>query len=90
MSDGPTPNDDHTRIVAKAAGAAAARELLLMLGVDVSTPAGIVRAQRNFAFLDDLHTGTKLVKRRVILGVVGAVITTVLAWMALGFRSTFH
>lgn len=79
-------DDAHTLAIAKAAGREGARELLLMLGVDVSTPVGIQRAQRNFVFLDDLRVGTAAVKRRIFFGIIAAVITTIAAWVALGFK----
>jgi hypothetical protein len=84
--------DEHVKIIASAAGKAAAREMLLLLGIDASTPAGIQRAQRNWVFLDDLRVGTTAVKRKIFVGVFGAIITALLAYMALGmgFKSTGH
>jgi hypothetical protein len=78
--------DDNIERIAKSAGREAARELLLLLGIDASTPAGIERAQRNFAFLDDLRSGTQAVKRKTIMTVVAAMITAAMAYAAIGFR----
>ncbi len=79
-------NERSVEEIARAAGRESAREVLLLLGIDATTPEGIRQAQRNFAFLDDLRTGTDAVKRRVALTVVGAVVTAALAYLALGLR----
>jgi hypothetical protein len=68
------------------AGREAVREMLIALGIDASTPDGIKAAQRNFLFLDDLVTGTEAVKRKVWLTVIGAIVTALLAYVALGFK----
>lgn len=81
-------DNQSTEDIAKAAGREAARELLMLLGIDATTPQGIQKAQRNFAFLDDLQTGTQAIKRKTFVTVVGAIITAALAYMALGFQ--FH
>jgi len=72
--------------IAKAAGRESARELLMLLGIDATTPDGIQKAQRNFIFLDDLRTGTDAVKRRAALTLVGTIVTAALAYVALGFH----
>lgn len=84
MSD--QPSDDHIEEIATKAGKAAARELALMIGIDASTPAGILRAQRNWAFLDELNAGTSAVKRRALVAAVGAIVTAIFGWVALYLR----
>lgn len=79
-------NDPYHEEIAKAAGREAAREVLMLLGIDASTPAGIKEAQRNFAFLDDLRVGTETVKRRTLLWAVSAVLTAAAAWVTLGMK----
>lgn len=80
------PNETHVEEIAKAAGREAARELLLALGIDASTPRGIQKAQRDFAFLGDLRTGTEAVKRKTLMWLVGTVLTAVAAWIVLGMK----
>lgn len=77
-----------TEEIAKAAGREAARELLMLLGVDATTPDGIRQAQRNFAFLDDLRTGTQAIKQKTAVAILGAIVTAALAYAALGFKMT--
>jgi hypothetical protein len=80
-------DDDRTRDIAEAAGRSAAREMALLIGIDVSTPAGVQRAQRNWAFLDDLRSGTSMVKRKIVLTVIGSIITAIVGYLVLFFRS---
>jgi hypothetical protein len=79
-------DDEH----AKEVGKAAARELLLMMGVDTSTPEGIKQAQRDFIFLRDLRVGTSAVKRRLLFSLIGAIFTALMAYVALGLRASLH
>jgi hypothetical protein len=72
--------------VAKAAAREAVHETLLMLGIDASTPGAIERVQRDFLFLRDLRSGTDAVKRKTLLWAVGVVLTTIAAYVALGFK----
>jgi hypothetical protein len=81
------PSEARVNEIAQAAGKEAAREILLLLGIDASTPKGIENAQRNFAFLTDLRLGTAAVKGKTLMLVVGAVFTAVMAWLTLGMQS---
>lgn len=79
-------DDDHTRAVATVAGEAAARKLAELLGFDVSTPKEIEQVRRDMYFLRDLRVGTAAVKRRAFIYVIGAIVTALMAYAAIGFR----
>jgi hypothetical protein len=79
-------NDAHLEEIAKTAAREAVHETLLMLGIDASSPGAIERAQRDFLFLRDLRSGTDAVKRKTLLWFVGVLLTTVAAYIALGFK----
>jgi hypothetical protein len=72
--------------VAKAAAREAVQETFLMLGIDASSPGAIERAQRDFLFLRDLRSGTDAVKRKTLLWFFGVILTTIAAYVALGFK----
>jgi GTP cyclohydrolase I len=78
------PSEARVNEIAQQAGREAAREMLMLLGIDASTPKGIETAQRNFAFLTDLRVGTDAVKGKTLMLIVGAVFTAVMAWLTLG------
>lgn len=63
-----------------------AQKILLGVGIDISTPEGILRAQDNFRFLDSFNESTKEVKRKTILTLVGIFITGMAGyvWVSLG------
>jgi hypothetical protein len=62
--------DSDTKDIAREAGREAAREMM-MLGIDVSTPEGVQKAQRNWAFLDDLHDVVRAVRHKTFMTIIG-------------------
>lgn len=77
---------EHSEETAKAIGREAAREVLMLLGIDASTPDGIQRAQRNYAFLDDLRSGTQAVKHKTIWLFLSSILTAAAAYIAIHFQ----
>lgn len=63
----------------------AVEKTLLTIGIDISTPEAIVRAQDNFGFLDKLNAGQKDVKKNAIRTLVGAAVTGALAYLTIAF-----
>jgi hypothetical protein len=70
--------------LAEATAEATVARTFLALGVDMSTPAGVLSTQRDFAFL---RTARYTVRRAGTLLITGIIITT-LAWF--GIKTEWH
>lgn len=73
--------------VAEQAADRAVKRMLLTLGVDINSPEAIIRFQRNVAFMDALRASSDAVKRKAILTAVTVLVTGMLGYLWLAFRS---
>lgn len=62
------------------------RQTLLSLGISTNDP---VDMQRDFSYLRELRTMSESIKKKSILTIVGAVILSVLALIAVGIKNYF-
>jgi hypothetical protein len=68
--------------IGKVAGREAAKEMLTMLGMDVSTP---LEVQKDFAFLRMMRMGSHWGARAALTGFVTAIATAIGAWLWVAF-----
>jgi hypothetical protein len=68
-------NEDALEAMAVKAAKHAVQETFLALGVDISTPAGVIRSQSNFAFLDRMREDWGKVKLYGMTTLVGIGVT---------------
>lgn len=77
--------EERTEAIAERAAEKVAHKLLLGIGIDVSSPEAILRAQDNFRFLDSFNESTKEVKRKTIMTLVGIFVTGMAGYMWVAF-----
>lgn len=76
-ADRPSYNTAQLNRIATMAAKAAVQETFTTLGVDISTPDAIVKAQDLFRSMRGLQDDWKLFRNRLIVGVASLVCTTV-------------
>lgn len=52
------------------------QEALILLGINTKNPNDAIRWQQNFAYLDNLKSGSEKIKMRIFFGVIGILVTT--------------
>jgi hypothetical protein len=77
--------EERTEAIAERAAERAVIKTLLAIGIDISSPGSILRAQDNFSFLDTLNSGQKAVKRKVGLTAIGVLVTGLIGYVLLVF-----
>jgi len=73
---------DQIEEIGKAAGREAAKELLTMLGVDISKP---LEVQKDFAFLRTMRMGSHWGARAAFTAIIGAITTAIVGWLWVAF-----
>lgn len=66
------------------AAKAAVLETLTQLGIDCTTPSGLIKAQQDFAFLRTVHEGSKLARVKAMGTVITITVTAMLIALLIG------
>lgn len=78
---------DEVDAIATMAAERAVRSTLLSLGINTETPAAIVEAQLDFQHLRAWRESTEAVKRKALLTAVTMLVTGMIGYLVLAFRS---
>ena len=81
----PQGDDNIDSIVEKAV-----RQTLLQIGIVTTSDADMRETQRDFAYLRDLRIGSGAMKSKVVIAVVGIIITATSTLIWLGLNTIFN
>lgn len=81
-------NSGEMERLAKMAAHETVKETFLMLGMNVSTPDGVLSVQNQFATLRSLHYSMRHVRNVVIAGVLGAMVSGGVWAFWVGFKAS--